>query len=67
VLGDIEVTVRKANLFEENPSRAKVNEAMQEEAADLCADAVVQVRYGSVGIGMMSWGQMEGKGRAVKY
>lgn len=59
--------MRKANLFEENPSRAKVNEAMQEEAADLCADAVVQVRYGSVGIGMMSWGQMEGKGRAVKY
>lgn len=31
------------------------------------ADAVALVRYGDVGISMMSWGSLEGKGRAVKF
>ena len=35
--------------------------------AALGADAVVLVRYGKSGMGLLTWGSMEGKGRAVKY
>jgi hypothetical protein len=31
------------------------------------ADAVVLVRYGTVGIGLMSWGALDGEGRAIKF
>jgi uncharacterized protein YbjQ (UPF0145 family) len=66
-LGDISVTVRKATLFDSDPTRDKVNDALREEAAKLGADAVVLARYGTVGIGLVSWGQMDGQGRAVSF
>jgi len=31
------------------------------------ADAVVLVRYGTVGIGASSWVTLEGRGRAVQF
>jgi hypothetical protein len=66
-LGDINVTVRKATIFDDDPTQAKVNEELQEQAAKLGADAVVLARYGTVGMGFMSWGQMDGQGRAVQF
>lgn len=66
-LGDISVTVRKVTIFDSDPTKEKVNDALKEEAADMGADAVVLVRYGTVGIGLMSWGQMDGNGRAVVF
>jgi hypothetical protein len=66
-LGDISVTVRKATIFDKDPTREKVNEELQEQAAKLGADAVVLARYGTVGIGFMSWGQMDGQGRAIQF
>lgn len=66
-LGDISVTVRKVSLFDSDPTPEKVKKALQERAADMGADAVVLVRYGTVGIGLMSWGQMDGNGRAVVF
>jgi hypothetical protein len=66
-LGDVSVTVRKTTIFDPDPTRAKVNEALREEAAKLGADAVVLARYGAVGMGIFSWGQMEGQGRAVAF
>ena len=66
-LGDISVTVNKTTAFHPNPTPELVNEKLREKAAEMGADAVVLVRYGSVGISLMSWGSLEGKGRAIKF
>lgn len=44
-----------------------VNNRLRTEAAKLGADAVIQVRYGTVGMGLVSWGSLDGKGRAIAY
>ena len=44
-----------------------VREKLKEEAAKLNADAVVLIRYGTVGVSLWSWGSLEGRGRAVKF
>jgi len=67
VLGDISVTVNKTTLFHADPTKEMVNKKLKEEAAKLGADAVTHVRYGTVGISMMSWGRLDGKGRAVQF
>lgn len=66
-LGDIDVTVKKWTIFDADPTREQVAAALKEKAAAMGADAVVLVRYGTVGIGLMSWGQMDGQGRAVAF
>lgn len=67
VLGDISVTVNKTTLFHADPTKEMVNEKLKEEAAKLGADAVTHVRYGTVGVSLMSWGSLDGKGRAVQF
>lgn len=67
VLGDIEATVNKTTIFHGDPTREKVNEELRKEAAKLGADAVILVRYGTVGVSMMSWGSLNGKGRAIVF
>ena len=67
VLGDIEVTVNKTTLFHPDPTPALVDEELREEAAELGADAVILVRYGTVGVGLASWGSLDGKGRAIAF
>lgn len=67
VLGDIAVTVRKVTIFDADPTKEKVGEALKEKAASMGADAVVLARYGTVGIGFSSWGVMDGNGRAVVF
>jgi uncharacterized protein YbjQ (UPF0145 family) len=67
VLGDVNVTVNKTTIFNADPTREMVNEKLREEAHALNADAVILVRYGSVGIGLMSWGSLDGKGRAIAF
>ena len=66
-LGDITVNVNKTTVFHPNPTPALVNDKLKEKAHELGADAVILVRYGQGGISLMSWGSMEGKGRAVRY
>lgn len=66
-LGDIKVTVNKTTLFHPDPTPALVDKELKEEAAKLGADAVVLVRYGTVGVSFMSWGSLDGQGRAVKF
>lgn len=66
-LGDIDVTVKKWTIFDKDPTQDQVAQALKEKAAAMGADAVVLVRYGTVGIGLMSWGQMDGQGRAVVF
>jgi hypothetical protein len=67
VIGDVSVTVNKTTIFHPDPTRDMVNAALQKEAAERGADAVVLTRYGTVGISLMSWGSLEGKGRAVAF
>jgi len=66
-LGDITVTVNKTTVFHASPTREMVNQKLKEEAARLGADAVIFVRYGSVGVSALSYGSLEGKGRAIKF
>jgi len=66
-LGDVSVTVNKVMIFNADPTRQMVDQRLRTEAAKLGADAVVQVRYGTVGMSMVSWGSLDGKGRAIAY
>jgi len=66
-LGDITVTVNKTTLFHSNPTKEQVNQKLREKAAELGADGVILVRYGSVGASPLSWGSLEGKGRAIRF
>jgi ABC-type Fe3+-hydroxamate transport system substrate-binding protein len=66
-IGDVEVTVSKWTIFDADPTREKVNEALKEKAAALGADAVILVRYGTVGMGVFTWGKLEGSGRAIVF
>lgn len=66
-LGDINVTVNKTTVFHANPTPEMVNEKLRERGAEIGADAVILVRYGKVGMSLMSWGSLEGKGRAIKF
>ena len=66
-LGDVSVTVNKVTIFNADPTREMVNDRLRKEAAKLGADAVIQVRYGTVGISPLSWGSLDGKGRAIVF
>ncbi|HBC09162.1 MAG TPA: hypothetical protein DC046_16505 [Rhodospirillaceae bacterium] len=66
-LADLEVTVNKTTIFHADPTKELVAEKLKEEAAKLNADAVILVRYGTVGVGLFSWGSLDGKGRAIKF
>ena len=66
-LGDVAVTVNKVTIFNADPTRDMVNQRLRNEAAKLGADAVIQVRYGTVGISPLSWGSLDGKGRAIVF
>lgn len=66
-LGEISVTVNKTTIFNADPTRQMVDQRLREKASTLGADAVIQVRYGTVGIALMSWGALDGKGRAIAF
>jgi uncharacterized protein YbjQ (UPF0145 family) len=66
-IGDIDVTVNKATIFDKDPTPALVDERLRAKAAELGADAVIFVRYGTVGVSFLSWGSLDGEGRAVFF
>tara|TARA_Y100000813_G_scaffold194086_1_gene174059 strand:+ start:362 stop:817 length:456 start_codon:yes stop_codon:yes gene_type:complete len=66
-LADLEVTVNKTTIFHADPTKELVAAKLQEEAAKINADAVILVRYGTVGISLFSWGSLDGRGRAIKF
>ncbi len=67
ILGDIEVTVNKTTIFNDDPTPEMVDERLREEAAKLHADAIVLVRYGTVGASRFSTASLKGQGRAVTF
>ena len=66
-LGDIHVRVSKTTIFNKDPTRQMVAEKLQEKAASMGADAVVMVQYGEVGMSLMSYGKIDGRGKAIKF
>jgi uncharacterized protein YbjQ (UPF0145 family) len=54
-------------IFNADPTREMVNQRLRNEAAKLGADAVIQVRYGTVLIGALSLGSLDGRGRAIVF
>ena len=67
LIGDVSVTVNKTTVFHADPTKEMVTEKLKEKASELGADAVVLARYGKGGMSLMSWGSLEGKGRAIKF
>lgn len=67
ILAELNVDIHKTTLGHKDPTKIQVNEKLKEEAAKIGADAVIFVRYGTVGISFFSWGSLNGKGRAVKF
>lgn len=66
-VADLTVTVNKTTIFHPNPTPEMVDQKLKEEASEIGADAVILVRYGTVGISFFSWGSLDGQGRAVKF
>ena len=67
VLGDLKVVVRKQTLFSAEPSRERVDQKLIKAAEKMGADAIILVRYGTVGMGVVGWGELEGRGRAIRF
>lgn len=65
-LGKVEVSVKKLTIFHKDPTREQANEALRAKAAELGANAVINVRYES-GIGAMTWGYMDAFGQAIRF
>lgn len=67
VLEDMTATARQITVFGKVPTNADVDADLRKRAAELNADAVINVRYGQQGVGMVSWSQISGTGQAIKY
>lgn len=67
VINDLDVWVHKPNVFARDPTPADIDKELKKRAAKLGADAIIFVRYGTVGMGVFNWGQLEGRGRAVAF
>ena len=67
VLEDMTATARQWTVFGKKPTQADVDTDLAKRAAELNADAVVNVRYGEQGAGAISWSQISGTGQAIRY
>ena len=67
VIGDIVASVSKTTIFNADPTHEMVDQELREEAAEAGADAVILIRYGTVGVSFASWGTLEGRGRAIRF
>jgi hypothetical protein len=67
VLEDMTATARQITIFGHVPTNADVNAELRKRAAELNADAVINVRYGNQGVGAISWSQISGTGQAIKF
>ncbi len=67
VVAELDVVVNKTTIFHKDPTPELVDVKLRETAAKLGADAVILVRYGSVGVSVISWGSLSGKGWAIRF
>lgn len=67
VLEDMTATARQWTVFGRVPTEADVEADLRKRAAELRADAVVNVRFGKQGAGAISWSQISGTGQAIRF
>lgn len=67
VLGTVKASVRKATIFSNEASQAKIYRELWERADKLGADAVVKASYGNSHVTALSWGATSAEGTAVKF
>ena len=67
VLGPVEATIGKLTAFHPSPTVAQAEQKIRIEAAELGADAVINMRIEDVRICALSWGCRQASGTAVKY
>lgn len=65
VIQNIEATVKKLTLFHADPTKEQVDFVLAEKGKKLGANVVKNVKYES-GIGMTTWGYIDGEGEAAK-
>lgn len=61
----IEISIKKLTAFHADPTREMANAELKKKAAQIGADAVINVQYQS-GIGLMTWGYIDAQGTGVK-
>jgi len=62
----IEISIKKLTAFHADPTKEQANAELKKRAAQMGADAVVNVRYQS-GVGFMTWGYIDAQGMGVKF
>ena len=67
VIQAVEVTVNKTTAFHPDPTQAQAKTKLQEAAAKIGADAVINAEYDPVSISFVSWGSLDARGTAVKF
>ena len=67
VLENMTATARQITIFGRVPTNADVDNDLRERAAQLDADAIINVRYGKQGMGLVSYSQISGEGQAIRY
>ena len=67
VLENMMATARQITIFGKAPVNADVDHDLRTRAAELDAEAVINVRYGKQGVGMVSRSQISGEGQAIRY
>ena len=67
VIGEVRAGVRKATIFSNEASVAKIYRELWERAEKLGADAVIDAKYGEAHISAFSWGKTNASGTAIKF
>lgn len=67
VIGKVEVTVNKTTAFHPSPTVEAVTERLKADAAQLGADAIMDVVIGNTHVGALTWGSRNGNAVAIKY
>ena len=67
VLGPLDITVNKLTALNKDPTQEAATARLQQAAAKLGADAVINVSVGEVKVSLTSWGTRQATGTAVKF
>lgn len=67
VVGEVKAGVRKATIFSNEASQAKIYKELWERAEKLGADAVINAKYGESHVTALSWGSTTATGTAIKF
>lgn len=67
VIGEVKAGVRKATIFSNEASQAKIYKELWERGEKLGADAIINAKYGESHVTALSWGSTSATGTAIKF